>query len=61
MLSSDTVPDVLSELNALGDGEAMEVGAGLAHVRQYIPIFFRRLAPEIRGPESVRLWFPLIE
>jgi hypothetical protein len=49
ILGSDTVPDVLSELDALGYGKAMEVGAGLAHKRQYIRIFFRRLTPELRG------------
>ena len=46
IFSSDTVPDVLDELNALGDGKAMEVGAGLAHQRQYIPFFFWCLTPE---------------
>jgi len=57
----NTVPDVLGELNALGDGKAMEVRAGLAHKRQYIPIFFRRLTPELRGQTSVRWLFPLNE
>ena len=31
VLSGNTVPNVLGELNALGDGKAMEIGAGLAH------------------------------
>ncbi len=56
-LRDDTVPDVLDELDALGDRQALEFHHGLAHGFQYTPARIWRLIRTVFPKPGARVWY----